>query len=214
MQLLGLLKVVPAGDVADACDAIMDSGVVDNLFHGCVHLLDHGLVHAGRSHQVVVDQHVAVLETLLLQSLVVFRQLSGVLVDGDAVARHGADDLQLAGLGILLSVAQTHDTDVDESTGQIGQTVRLGSTFNLVQLDAQNTAQLAEQEGVCTCSRHTGVQLIGMRLCVIDEALKVIVRCVCRNSQCREAVVLQAGDQGEVGHGVYGSVAGDVLDVQ
>ena len=32
MQLLGLLKVVPAGDVADACDAIMDSGVVDNLF--------------------------------------------------------------------------------------------------------------------------------------------------------------------------------------
>ena len=200
--------------MADACDAIMDSGVVDNLFHGCVHLLDHGLVHAGRSHQVVVDQHVAVLETLLLQSLVVFRQLSGVLVDGDAVARHGADGLQLAGLGILLSVAQTHDTDVDEYTGQIGQTVRLGSTFNLVKLDAQNTAQLAEQEGVCTCSRHTGVQLIGMRLCVIDEALKVIVRCVCRNSQCREAVVLQAGDQGEVGHGVYGSVAGDVLDVQ
>ena len=162
----------------------------------------------------MVDQHVAIREALLLQSLVVLRQLCGVLADGDAVACHSADDLQLASLLVLLCVAQTHDADVDEAAGKVGETVGLRSALHLVQLDAQNAAQLAEQEGVGTGSRHTSVQLVGVSLCVLHKAIEVIVGSILGHCQGGEAVVLQAGDEGQVGHGVDLCIAGDVLDVQ
>lgn len=123
----------------------------------------------------MVDQHIATLEALLLQSLVVLRQLCGVLADGDTVACHGADDFQLTSLLVLLCVAQTYDADVDEAAGEVGETVGLRSALHLVQLDAQNAAQLAEQEGVGTCSRHTCVQLVGVSLCVLHKSIEVIV---------------------------------------
>ena len=74
--------------------------------------------------------------------------------------------------------------------------------------------QLAEQEGVGTCSRHTCVQLVGVSLCVLHKSIEVIVGSILGHCQGGEAVVLQAGDEGQVGHGVDLCVAGDVLDVQ
>ena len=101
--------------MSDLDETCIDFRILDDGLEGSIESFNLDGIHSLRSIDVVHAENVCIFIALLLESLVVVRELTSGISDLDTVTCNGSDDLELAGLRLGLSVTEGYNADINES---------------------------------------------------------------------------------------------------